>query len=615
VANIYDVAQGFRRALLRRERAAAVELVQAYGAAYERLSAQLDKLLKKIEAAKAVGETVDQAWLLREQRYFALINQVLREIGKFADITGAIITDQQRQAVNQAMADSQRLLIVAAETSPETVSGEFNRINKSAVENMVGFLSDGSPPNSRLNRQGPFAASVFREELTDGVIQGRGSREIAREIKKRLYKDGNIPSGQLYSILRLVRTETLRAYRETFHQTYERNPDVLEGWYWLSALSSRTCRACIALHGTFHQLGERMASHIQCRCTQVPGVKGVDPGIQRGADWFDKQPASIQKEVLDKEGEYEAYKSGRLKLEDFVGLKRSAQWGDSYKALSLERALAGEGQFPREAQKPVVGPLERPPIVPVQIAQVSAEDARNQIILLDKRLSREILEAEREFLRLSREYGRSGDESTRIRSGDARQRIQDLKKNRREQYLQILSQEMTADFETSSGPHPVNVIEGLAVFRRLIGDSWLKGQSVKVVIEKPRVRANYDMADGIHVSKSSDIKTIIHELGHWLEDKERTFFAKITEFLDHRTKNDNVLPLKKFNPAYKKDEKTKPDKFLSPYMGKQYYTSSGQRLASEILSMGLEYFYDDPAELAKEDPEYFDFIYDLVRGR
>jgi SPP1 gp7 family putative phage head morphogenesis protein len=365
VANIYDVAQRFRRALLRRERSAAVELVQAYGRAYDRLAGQLEKLLKKIEAARAAGETVDQAWLLREQRYFALINQVLREIGKFADITGAVITDQQRQAVNQAMADSQRLLIVAAEASPETVSGEFNRLNKGAVENMVGFLSDGSPLSSRLNQQGPLAASVFREELTSGVIQGRGPRDVEREIRKRLYKDGSVPSGQLYSILRLARTETLRTYREASHQTYERNSSVLEGWYWLSALSDRTCRACIALHGTFHQLGERMASHIQCRCTQVPGVKGVDLGIQKGVDWFAKQPASVQREVLDKEGEYEAYKSGRLKLEDFVGLRRSAQWGDSYKALDLTRALAGEGQFPSEPQRPrdstsLIVPREEP---------------------------------------------------------------------------------------------------------------------------------------------------------------------------------------------------------------------------------------------------------------
>src|SRR5687767_9707928 len=127
--NIYEAVQEFRRALLRRERDAAVKLVRAYGGAYERLSTQLDKLQRKMEAARVAGETVDQAWLLREQRYLALINQVLREIGRFADRAGSVITDQQRQAVNQALADSQRLLLAAMEQSPEGVSGEFNRLN------------------------------------------------------------------------------------------------------------------------------------------------------------------------------------------------------------------------------------------------------------------------------------------------------------------------------------------------------------------------------------------------------------------------------------------------------------------------------------------------------
>jgi hypothetical protein len=85
-----------------------------------------------------------------------------------------------------------------------------------------------------------------------------------------------------------------------------------------------------------------MKTHVNCRCASAPAVKGVDLGIEKGTDWFRKQPAAVQKEILDKEGEYEAYKSGQVKLEDFVGRERSPQWGDSYRALSLSRALAGD---------------------------------------------------------------------------------------------------------------------------------------------------------------------------------------------------------------------------------------------------------------------------------
>ncbi len=297
-----------------------------------------------------------------------LLNQVVREISRFADLAGNVITDGQRRAVRQVTQDTQQLLLMAMEQAPEGLSADFNRINPAAVENLVGFMGDGSPLRSVLDRHGALAANVIREELTNAVIQGRNPKETARQIRKRLYKDGDVPSGQLRSFLNTARTETLRAYREASHQTYQQNADILEGWIWLSALNARTCRACIALHGTFHELGERMKSHVNCRCTQVPAIRGVDLGIEKGTDWFAKQPAAVQKAVLDGEGEFEAYKAGKVRLEDFTGLRRSAKWGDSYQALGLKRALAGEGEFPgatrRERAPETVPPPPPAPPVP-----------------------------------------------------------------------------------------------------------------------------------------------------------------------------------------------------------------------------------------------------------
>jgi hypothetical protein len=153
-------------------------------------------------------------------------------------------------------------------------------------------------------------------------------------------------NGTLADALTIARTEINRAYRETSHQTYDANADVLDGWIWLSALSSRSCVACVALHGTFHAINERMKAHVSCRCTQVPAVRGVDLGIQKGSDWFAKQPAKVQKEIFNQDSKYKAYRAGELGLEDFVGLRRDSEWGDSYEVLGLKRARRGEGQFP-----------------------------------------------------------------------------------------------------------------------------------------------------------------------------------------------------------------------------------------------------------------------------
>jgi SPP1 gp7 family putative phage head morphogenesis protein len=225
------------------------------------------------------------------------------------------------------------------------IDATFNQLPTRAVENLVGFLGDGSPLKSLLDELAGSAGAAVALALKDGIIRGRAPEEIARDIRGGL-------NGSLTRARGIARNETLRAYREAAHQNYLENSGVVTGWVWTSALGPRSCAACVALSGTFHPLEERMASHVNCRCSQIPQIEGVDPKVTNGVEWFAKQPAAVQEAILDSPGAYEAYKSGRLSLEDFVGLKRDKRWGDSYQALSTDRALAGEGNFPRGAVQP-----------------------------------------------------------------------------------------------------------------------------------------------------------------------------------------------------------------------------------------------------------------------
>ena len=81
--------------------------------------------------------------------------------------------------------------------------------------------------------------------------------------------------------------------------------------------------------------------------------------------------------------------------------------------------------------------------------------------------------------------------------------------------------------------------------------------------------------------------------------------TKVKAFYDTRTiRSKAVQP----GRGYKIDEITKKDKFIDKYMGKVYADNS------EILSMGLEYFYNDSVKLATKDSGMFDFIFNVVRG-
>jgi hypothetical protein len=107
---------------------------------------------------------------------------------------------------------------------------------------------------------------------------------------------------------------------------------------------------------------------------------------------------------------------------------------------------------------------------------------------------------------------------------------------------------------------------------------------------------------------------VIHELGHLWEGADYNVHAETVAFLNRRTgrkpwgipgepevKLNKILP----NSGYDDDEVTQPDRFVDPYIGKRY-AGDGY---TEVISMGLQLMYEDPIRMAKDDPDYFNFIY------
>ncbi len=105
-------------------------------------------------------------------------------------------------------------------------------------------------------------------------------------------------------------------------------------------------------------------------------------------------------------------------------------------------------------------------------------------------------------------------------------------------------------------------------------------------------------------------RVAVHELGHHIEFRNPEVKRRAGEFLDRRTAGEDARPLADItnNSNYRPGEIAQSDKFINPYMGKRYNDGS-----TEIVSMGLEYFHTDPLKLAKDDPDYFMFMYDVLR--
>lgn len=145
---------------------------------------------------------------------------------------------------------------------------------------------------------------------------------------------------------------------------------------------------------------------------------------------------------------------------------------------------------------------------------------------------------------------------------------------------------------------------------------YLEGEAIGVKALKGN-RA-YAIGNNISVKKDTPAKTIVHEMAHVLEHNTTVLKAAV-DFWDNRTAGQKLLSLRTLNKAYGAGELYKKGGFPNEYDGKVYPSSAAGSYknirATEIISRGLEYMYDDPTTFYSKDRDYFNFIYSLFFKR
>jgi SPP1 gp7 family putative phage head morphogenesis protein len=334
---IYEVVEAHRRALLAGEREAAARMVRAYGEAWKRIQAELEYITQRIEEALAADEEVSASWLMRQRRWQALREQVLAEVQRFAGQVEESVRAEQAEVVAAAQEHAREQAQAAAQTEAQAarITTTWNRLPVEATEDLVGFLTDGSPLRMLLDGLGEETSAGVQRALLVGLATGQNPRNIARLVRQAF----GVP---LSRALTISRTEVLRAYRESTRRTYQQNRHIIRGWRWLAAHQPRTCPACLAMDGSIHALDERLDDHPNGRCAMTPVLVDEEPPAREtGAEWFDRQDDATQERILGKAG-LAAYKAGALKLQDFVGRRFSPEWGTTRYARSLREILGPE---------------------------------------------------------------------------------------------------------------------------------------------------------------------------------------------------------------------------------------------------------------------------------
>jgi hypothetical protein len=114
------------------------------------------------------------------------------------------------------------------------------------------------------------------------------------------------------------------------------------------------------------------------------------------------------------------------------------------------------------------------------------------------------------------------------------------------------------------------------------------------------------------LSPKSRKKIQFHEMGHFTEYRDPISGDLAKQWI--RKRADGIAkPLNELvgNVVYKASEMALPDKFIDPYVGRNYLEAT----ITEVHSMGLECFADgrNVVDLFKKDREHFDLIIRYIR--
>lgn len=218
---------------------------------------------------------------------------------------------------------------------PPALDPSLSRMSADALDAIVG-RSVGQI-ESRLRPLSADAVAVMRAELIRGVAAGTNPNEVASHMLRRV-QDGF--DGGLARARTIARTEMLDAHRTAALLARQRDADVLQGWMWTCSLSSRTCPACLSMHGTLFAVDDPGPDgHPNCRCTATPITRswrdlGIDleempASFPDARAWFDGQPEQTQIDIMGRR-RLADLRAGRLDWEDLPVKRSNPGWRDSY---------------------------------------------------------------------------------------------------------------------------------------------------------------------------------------------------------------------------------------------------------------------------------------------
>ena len=311
-------------------------VLAATSAAYAPIKAALLQQIDELSALQAANSNLTGGEFWRLARAQELLAQVEAEMTRLSGPLTNIVGSAQSIVVQAAGDQAKTLAGLSADTAAKAaeVRSAWNTLPTSAVNDLIGRLSDGSPLKAWIDQFGVDTSAKLQEAVTTGLALGTHPMVIAANLAQAT----DVAETRLQAF---ARTSMLDAYRSSSLRSYSEQSDILSGWAWSSAQDDSVCLQCLSMDGEVFGLDvEFFPAHISCRCASLPILKGVDSQVrQSGSDWFDGLSADQQNAMLPKWAQAD-FAAGKIQLSDFAHLQRDNQWGDRYQQATQAQARA-----------------------------------------------------------------------------------------------------------------------------------------------------------------------------------------------------------------------------------------------------------------------------------
>ena len=455
--------------------------------------------------------------------------------------------------------------------------------------------------------------------VTQGILQGESIDNIAKRIAR------NTAQQNSKAMIRYARTATTSAQNAGRMETMRRakGMGISCKKKWMATLDGRTRDAHAALDGQVADIDEPFKSELgdimfpgdpsaaagnvyNCRCTLVyvypeypaePGVRldNITGEHVRGdityAEWSGRQLPAVQPAGNANSG---ANRPGNIEEMKRLISEHKGIWRPS-ELREVGKLFADEIQ---ERKKQA------------HLADYSGEidELRKQVKALGTEYFDKDLEYQYAKLRKSANVDELEKESKALKKkrDDVAEKIVELEKKQEDQKTAALKS-VLSEIRTIGGVTKDNMKQFMKLSKggktadatidamNFYPTEWLSSSAGYGITLKPKWntgRAYYAPGTGeIRVDERRG--TCIHELGHRFEQVVSGIREAEQAFYAERTAGES---LEWMGPGYAYSERTRKDKFISKYMGKDY---GGQ--AFELVSMGFQYAYTDYDKLSTDE--------------